>query len=374
MQKIKKITQNIYQIFRKFLAYHLNIPFYDRLILNLTSLCNSNCLYCEVKKLDNSQDLSRERILKLIDEAKDLGVKTIYLSGGEPFLHPDFWEIIAYIKSKGLKLQGVTNGLILSRLSADKLQLISDSYNKLQISLDSYKPEVHDYLRGGQGFWQLTSEAIRKLTQYKKIQIVVNTVISQNNIADLPQFVEYCASLGVKNINFQLLNTETNFPGIEKKDKNYLTITKDNLATASLTISQSMEIAKKHGISTNLFSIKHILEPFYLGKEMKQGFWFDKIMPKFSCIEPFTNIFIMSNGNLLPCALTPAVSNIKDQPLKEAIKKVEVLKKNIKQGLFPTYCRACSCIAASSLTYSAILHPIANRKYLGKLVKEYFQN
>ena len=370
-KKLKKIISYIYIVSRKFLAYHLGIPYYERLLLNLTSLCNSNCIYCEVKKLNQQNDLPYARIIKLIDEAKDIGVKTFFISGGEPFLHPNFWEIIQYVKAKGLKLTLVTNGLLLTRQSEDKIQILRKCVDKLFISLESSKPEIHDQLRGGQGFWELTTEGIKRLTKFKDFNIVVKPVISQNNIYDLPEYLKFCADLGVKEISFQPLNTETNFPNVSKVEKNYLSIKDSQLLEVEKIINQGIKISKDLGLITNLFAIKQFFNTFWLGKE-KEGLWFEKLLPKYTCIEVFTNLFIASNGDLLPCALIPAVGNITNSTLKEEIKKLAILRKNIKNGKFPSHCKACSCVASTNLAYSAVLHPLRNKKQLFKLLKDYF--
>ncbi|AUM96495.1 TPA: radical SAM protein [Clostridium botulinum] len=133
--------EKIFQYYDK-LDYFLNG--YKTLIsleLDLTNLCNNQCPEC-VGVRDNPVSLTFEQIKKLVDQlSNDFDMKSIIISGGgEPLLHPNFCEILYYIKQKGLKIGLNSNGLA---LNAEKAKAIIDCCSYFRISLDAGTPEIY---------------------------------------------------------------------------------------------------------------------------------------------------------------------------------------------------------------------------------------
>ena len=84
----------------------------ESIVLEITDACNLKCIHCyndSGKKRRN--ELTLEEIYKLIDEAKRIGVLRVNVSGGEPLVHPHFFEIAEYIRDCSLGLELFTNGV-----------------------------------------------------------------------------------------------------------------------------------------------------------------------------------------------------------------------------------------------------------------------
>lgn len=128
---------------------------------NITNRCNLMCKHCFVpdtrhKKVDISLDAARS----VIDQAAEMKVVRLIISGGEPTMHPHFTEIVKYGKEKGLFVKVITNGRLGILENKDEvIPLIDD----IQISIDGTNRERHDQVRGKGSF-----HIIRDLLIYLK--------------------------------------------------------------------------------------------------------------------------------------------------------------------------------------------------------------
>lgn len=97
--------------------YLANPKYLMNLTLEITSNCNLKCCHCYVEnraQKQMSRFLDFEMIKKVICEAYDMNAVTITLTGGEPMTHPNFNDIIEFIKSKGFVVFLKTNGTLIS--------------------------------------------------------------------------------------------------------------------------------------------------------------------------------------------------------------------------------------------------------------------
>jgi MoaA/NifB/PqqE/SkfB family radical SAM enzyme len=135
--------------------------------LDLTNLCNHNCPGCTGIR-DLPVSLTFEQVKSLVDEFADVveGKSVIISGGGEPTIHPNFTEILYYIKNKGLKIGLNSNGLALNEVKA---KAIIECCSYFRISLDSGSPEMHQKIHGmNELAFNKVLENIRMFSQLKK--------------------------------------------------------------------------------------------------------------------------------------------------------------------------------------------------------------
>jgi uncharacterized Fe-S cluster-containing radical SAM superfamily protein/TusA-related sulfurtransferase len=115
--------------------------------------CNLQCAYCCVRSSPKAprRALGIERVHRIAEEAQGLGVKEIFITGGEPFVLPDIGAIIAAC-AKAAPTTVLTNGMLFAGRRLATLKALSRDRVTLQISLDSPTPERHDGNRG-RGAW-----------------------------------------------------------------------------------------------------------------------------------------------------------------------------------------------------------------------------
>ncbi|HNW38902.1 MAG TPA: radical SAM/SPASM domain-containing protein [Candidatus Omnitrophota bacterium] len=189
--------------------------------IDITGRCNNNCIGCWVhspfikdRPRDANQELSFKVISELINELIQMGTQEVFLAGsGEPLLHPQIIQIISLIKHSGLKLNIITNTLLLteevSRLLVDaQVEMVTasiwagddQSYIKThpgKASGDFYT--IRDNLRC---LDRLKSENKSFLPKVKTYNVICN--LNYENIAGM---VDFSLDVGAQDIEFQLIDT-----------------------------------------------------------------------------------------------------------------------------------------------------------------------
>ncbi len=170
-------------------AYAYNGP--RRVELHLTNKCNSNCIVCwhrspYLKQMDveyMKQELSYEIVIKLIDELNKMGTELLYISGGgEPLLHPEFWDILGYIKGQGIRCTLNTNFSLITEDDVEKLLTLE--VDELLISL--WAGSAESYIRTHPTLPKDTFTKIEKrlkhLTNLKRIKGQITPILNIYNI------------------------------------------------------------------------------------------------------------------------------------------------------------------------------------------------
>ena len=141
-------------------------PVGSRLWLYTNFDCNLHCDYCCVRSSPTAprRELGLVRIQRIAREAAELGVKEIFVTGGEPFLLEDIGDILLACAAAA-PTTVLTNGMLFTGRRAEKLRALPRDRVVLQISLDSATPELHD-LHRGPGTWARTREGIQRARAY----------------------------------------------------------------------------------------------------------------------------------------------------------------------------------------------------------------
>jgi pyruvate-formate lyase-activating enzyme/TusA-related sulfurtransferase len=139
-----------------------NRPVGSRLWLYTNFDCNLHCDYCCVRSSPTAprRELGLGRVQRIAREAAELGVKEIFVTGGEPFLLEDIGEILTCCAAAA-PTTVLTNGMLFTGRRTESLRALPRDRIMLQISLDSATPDRHD-LRRGPGTWARTREGIQR--------------------------------------------------------------------------------------------------------------------------------------------------------------------------------------------------------------------
>ena len=217
-----------------------------------TNRCNSRCLTCwrQGQELDYSDEMTDERLFRLIDEAGDLGVGEIaFVGGGEPTARPITLKLCDRIKGYGMFGDLVTNGTILEE--KDIAHLVDIQWDMMKVSLDGADAAMHDHLRGVPGTFDRVNRMFDNFRDYKTRtgsrlpRMVVNVVISNVNNHQFYDIVRHAASKGVEEI---LLLPMTVFSDTGAK----LKMEDDEIAVFQDQIVRAMEFIKDHGVMSNM--------------------------------------------------------------------------------------------------------------------------
>lgn len=136
-------------------------PVGSRLWLYTNFDCNLHCDYCCVRSspMAPRRELGLARVQQIAREAVALGVKEMFITGGEPFLLKDIGEILLACAAAA-PTTVLTNGMLFAGRRIESLRMLPRDRVVLQISLDSPTPDLHD-LHRGRGTWERTREGIQ---------------------------------------------------------------------------------------------------------------------------------------------------------------------------------------------------------------------
>jgi pyruvate-formate lyase-activating enzyme len=158
--------------------------------------CNLRCTYCVAKSSPNAarRAIGASNAKQLVDEAVALGFDHVFFTGGEPFLLPDIYEMLAY-SAERVKTSVLTNAMIIRGARLEKLRAIKHPNLILQVSLDGGEAAHHDAYRGA-GTWAKTVEGI-KLLQAEGFDVRLSTTETPANSAHMDAMHAFRATLDI---------------------------------------------------------------------------------------------------------------------------------------------------------------------------------
>ena len=158
--------------------------------------CNIRCSYCVAKSSPNTarRAIGTTNAKQLVDEAVELGFDHIFFTGGETFILPDIYDMLAYSSAK-VQTTVLTNAMILRGKRLDQLCAIANVKLVVQVSLDGATAEDHDAYRG-KGTWEKTVEGI-KLLQERGFRVRLSTTETPANSERLSEICEFHRGLGI---------------------------------------------------------------------------------------------------------------------------------------------------------------------------------
>lgn len=145
---------------------HMKTPPLRSIYFYASGDCNLKCRHCWIEPTysENSMKITPWKSLKpIFEEAIELGLRYVKLTGGEPCLHPEIDTIIHELGSKNLFLGMETNATLLTN---ETVRLIKETNTKVAVSLDGPDRESHEWLRGVDGAWDLAMNGMQLLKKY----------------------------------------------------------------------------------------------------------------------------------------------------------------------------------------------------------------
>ncbi|TAN70722.1 MAG: heme d1 biosynthesis radical SAM protein NirJ [Methylobacter sp.] len=157
-------------------------------IWNLIRRCNLTCKHCYTTSTDINfpNELSTPEIYTVMDDLKAFKVPVLILSGGEPLLHPDIFDISRRAKDMGFYVALSTNGTKISAANIDEIAAIN--YQYIGVSLDGIK-DTHDQFRRVQGSFDQALHGIH-LCLEKGIKVGLRFTLTQDNAQDFPALLQ----------------------------------------------------------------------------------------------------------------------------------------------------------------------------------------
>lgn len=164
----------------------------------VTTRYNLKCIHCYNSSGEYIQDLSLSCFSKVINELTD--IQQISISGGEPLMHPNIFEMLDYATQKNIQVLLLTNGTLLDDCIVSK---ILNKNIKIQISLDGATERSHDRVRGD-GSFEMLIAGVELLRKYK-VNFIINSVVTEHNYCEVDEMKAFANQIGAENIRFSPL-------------------------------------------------------------------------------------------------------------------------------------------------------------------------
>ena len=174
---------------------------------NTTYRCNLRCSHCYLDTnaltKQSASELNTEEGFRLIDQMAELNPNLLLiLTGGEPLLRKDIFDLASYASKKGMMIVLGTNGNMIDDNIAKKLK--ESGITGVGISLDSVSPEKHDGFRGIAGSWDETLNGVNACRR-QGIDFQIQTTVTRENYNEIPDIIEFSSNLGARVFNLFFL-------------------------------------------------------------------------------------------------------------------------------------------------------------------------
>lgn len=173
-------------------------------IWNLVRRCNLACKHCYSisANKDFSGELSTDEVRTVMEDLRAFGVPVLILSGGEPLLRPNIFELSRYAKQLGFYVGLSSNGTLIDGPMADRIAAIG--YDYVGVSLDGIGA-THDRFRGHVGAYAASLAGIRLLRSHG-IKVGLRFTMTRDNDNELPRLLDLLDSEGMDKFYFSHLN------------------------------------------------------------------------------------------------------------------------------------------------------------------------
>lgn len=248
--------------------------------LEVTAECNLKCVHCFASESKNKQILSLKELESLFKELASLGSYRLGITGGEPLLRRDIFDIIDAAVGHGLQPCMTSNGLLITEDTARELG--KRNFGWFNISLDGATARTNDAVRG-KGTYDEVLNRISILKKYKTFSLAFT--VMKHNMNELAQYCELAKSLGAQAAVFRPL-----YPvGNASKHRELMPDFSDYLLCLNELKRINMEV------EIDFYSF-HAWGPGT--RHDKQATVYDN----FGCGAGNTTCSISSNGDVLPCS------------------------------------------------------------------------
>ena len=173
-------------------------------IWNLIRRCNLTCKHCYALSADHDYagELGTQEVYTVMDDLRAFGVPVLILSGGEPLMRPDLFDIAARAQGMGFYIGLSTNGTLIDEPMADRVAAAGFDY--VGISLDGLKP-THDKFRRLDGAFDRSLAAVRFLGA-RGVKVGLRFTMTSMNAHDLPALLALMREEGAQKFYFSHLN------------------------------------------------------------------------------------------------------------------------------------------------------------------------
>lgn len=278
-----------------------------------TAGCNLSCRHCRGSSTSQKPagELTTREAMHFIDEISQMGKPILILSGGEPLVREDIYDLATYANKKGLPVALATNGTLVTPEVASRLKEVG--IRRISVSLDGASPETHDDFRCMPGAFEGAMRGIDAIKQ-ADISFQINTTITKRNLGEIPAILEMATEIGAEALHIFLLVPTGR--GKELEDEEIPPVEYERVLNWFYDQQKTAKIQLKATCAPHYFRIMR-------QRAKKEGI---EITVKTHGYEAMTKgclggtgfCFVSSIGEVYPCGYLPALAgSIKEQSFSD---------------------------------------------------------
>lgn len=261
-----------------------------RVKLNTGTICNYKCKFCYTKnKLHLKPNI--EKIYQQIDKLYSFGFREMDMSGGEPSILPEFFDLLDYCKNKGIKVSTLTNGFKFANMEFCK-KAQKHGLNEILFSLHGSNEELHDRIVGHKGAFEKILKAIKNAKELGMTVRINCTVFNENYKTLYNEYPKLINELNPFEVNFIELN--------------YFNEAHDNEKQNLKELVDAIKFAIDN-INCELINVRYVPFCYMQGYEKH-------------CVNYFQHIYDPYDWNMLSYAKN--IDEYKDKPLLDSAYKI----------------------------------------------------
>jgi MoaA/NifB/PqqE/SkfB family radical SAM enzyme len=330
MKILPKIATKLTREFGYLTGRFTTLPEYVSLIVTFN--CNFKCRSCSVWTKTNTSELNDSQWREIAEQlCHFLPPSTfIEINGGEPLLRkPLAINLIKQLKSHFHTVALNTNGSTIDETTL--IELKEAGLDIIKLSLYSLDGATHNNLRGSDIAFDHATSAVKLINQ-SGLKLEIGTLITSQNIAELPKLISYITNLPDTNIILQPLDEK--IESIESKNFSTNILPRDLWPDEKDTIS-FFDWLEEDGNARKIKNSPMAIEA------MKKYYLNAKSALDYRCFAGQRNLIIYPNGDLSFCFKRPKFGSISDGSIINPIKTANVERKYIAKC--PKYCRIVGC-------------------------------
>ena len=303
----------------------------------ITRSCNLSCAHCRASAEFGHYpgELSLDKIKEVIDDIVTISNPIIILTGGEPLMRPDIWEIVDYAHEKGAMPVIGTNATLITEEIAAKMA--EHRIPRISVSIDFPTAEEHDVFRGQPGCFDASIEGI-KIAKRHGIGVQINMTVTTLNHTKVDAVHDLALELGIDAFHiFMLVPTGR---GEDLLDKELPPEDYEKVLTWAYHRQKTSPLHFKPTDSPHYYRIIRQLAKAEGKKVTREEYGLDAMTR--GCLGGITFCFISHVGDLQPCGyFDMQLGNVKDEPFSKIWTESKVFNELRDYSLLKGKCGAC---------------------------------
>ena len=303
--------------------------------------CNCRCVMCDIWRIRQVREITPRDLEPHLTSLRELNVKWIVFSGGEPLMHSDISSLSHVCRAEGVRVTLLTAGLTLEK----RADIVAASIDDLIVSIDG-PPDIHNKIRGVPGAYRRLQRGIEALRQLRaEMPIHGRCTIQKGNFGVLRSTVHVARALNLNSISFLAVDTTSNAfnrPG-GWSPGHQATVALNTAEVAALEseiealISEYENEIESGFVVENAEKLRRI--PLRFRSRLGQ---IPAMAPR--CNAPWVSAVVESDGTVRPCFFHRPIGNIHEHPLADVVNSDEALnfRRNLDISRDPV-CRNCVC-------------------------------